>query len=548
MTSLPSLESLRQSYQPKHPSSLQGSPIAVRTEPPAAVDPGIKRFLPATFDLPAVAFSGGGQASSGSRLRVGVVLSGGPAPGGHNAIAGLFDALKKIHPESSLFGFRNGPSGILSNSGREIDGPLIDGYRNSGGFDIIGTGRTKLTSRENFETVLETAKARELDGLVVIGGDDSNTNACMLAEFAIQAGSPLKVIGVPKTIDGDLKGAQIETSFGFDTACKLYSELIGNIHRDVLSARKYWHFIKLMGRSASHIALECALQTQPTLAFISEEIGQRKLALHDIVNQIANAISLRSSQGENFGTVIIPEGLIEFIPEIRVLISELNEVLAARMQDFEALETLPHKREFVAGHLPAASAGLYRHLPREIANQLFMDRDPHGNVQVARIDTERLLIELVEHRLTELKKDGLYKGGFTPLNHYFGYEGRCSAPSNFDADYTYSLGLAAAMLLREGVTGCIVSIRNLARPAEEWEAGGTPLSRMMHLERRHGEDTPVIRKALVDLDGPVFGRFAKVRDSWVGKTDFRFPGPIQYFGPPEISDRRTLTLELETAS
>jgi len=543
-----SLEIARLTYLPKHPPGLSERAAAVKSAPPEASSEEVRALFPHTFDLPAISFEQGDTPAESRPIRVGVILSGGPAPGGHNVIAGLFDGLKRIHAGSSLFGFRNGPSGILGNSGIEFDGPLIDGYRNTGGFDIIGSGRTKLQSKEDFEKALETARARKLDGLVVIGGDDSNTNACMLAEFALNAGSPLQVLGVPKTIDGDLKNKQVETSFGFDTASKVYSDLIGNLHRDAISIRKYWHFIKLMGRSASHIALECALQTHPTITLISEEVAEREMTLHEIADQIADSVCHRANNGENFGSVLIPEGLVEFIPEMRALIRELNDVLATGFDEFNALETLAHKREYVNECLSPASAGLYRQLPIDIANQLLLDRDPHGNVQVAKVDTQRLLIELVEIRLATMKARGLYNGTFTPQHHYLGYEGRCAAPSNFDADYSYSLGFTAALLLREGTTGYMATVRKLTHPHGEWIPGGIPLSRMMCLERRHGVNVPVIRKALVDLEGPAFRELAAYRDGWSKKTSFSFPGPVQYFGPQDVCDRTTLTLQLETAS
>ncbi len=540
------LEALRSGYQPKTPSALDRSPVARKSDPPAPVSQEVGGRFPHTFDLPSVTFSAEAKNGAASPAqRVGVILSGGPAPGGHNVIAGLFDGLKRSHAESTLFGFLNGPSGLLKDEGRELDQSVVDRYRNTGGFDIIGSGRTKLETEEHFRKALETARSRGLTGLVVIGGDDSNTNACMLAEFARAQGSALNVAGVPKTIDGDLKGPQVEASFGFDTACKVYSEIIGNIHRDALSVRKYWHFIKLMGRSASHIALECALQTRPTLVLISEEVKHRELALHEIVDQIADIICYRGNRGENFGTVLIPEGIVEFVPEMRALIFELNEVLARHVEEMTALATLPHKREFVVGCLSPSSAGLFRRLPREIANQLILDRDPHGNVQVAKIDTQRLFVELVENRLHTMAQRGIYQGSFSPQAHYLGYEGRCAAPSNFDADYGYSLGLAASFLLRDGLSGMMATVKNLARPVNEWVAGGTPLARMMELNRRHGHDVPVIRKALVDLDGPVFQILQNQRDAWAKETQFGYPGPLQYFGPTEICDGTTLTLQLE---
>ena len=541
------LEKARSAYQPKLPDSLRATSLAEKVPMPASSDTQIRALFPHTFDLPEVIFTKGTANVEAKPIRAGVILSGGPAPGGHNVIAGLFDAIKSINPESSLFGFANGPDGLISNKGMELDAATIACYRNTGGFDIIGSGRTKLESQEDFLKAMETVKARNLTALVIIGGDDSNSNACKLAEFAREQGSPLCVVGVPKTIDGDLRGDNIETSFGFDTASKVYSDLIGNIQRDAISARKYWHFIKLMGRSASHIALECALQTHPNITLISEEVAERGLTLKQIVDQIADVVSHRASQGEKFGTVLIPEGLVEFVPEMGSLMGELNEVLAEHGDAFNALESLSKKREFVTGHLSSTSATLYRSLPDDIANQLILDRDPHGNVQVARIDTQRLLIDLVESRLKEMKTAGTYKASFSPQPHYFGYEGRCAVPSNFDADYTYTLGYTAALLLREDHTGYICSVRHLTRPAAQWQAGGIPMARMMNMERRHGKMVPVIKKALVELDGPAFKELEKNRDAWAKTTQFAFPGSIQYFGPSEVCDRPTITLELESA-
>ena len=540
------LAKARAAYQPKLPASLTIHSTIKKTPLPAQADSEIPKLFPNTYNLPAVAFAEGSSEAKSTPIRVGVILSGGPAPGGHNVIAGLFDAIKQIHPESSLIGFRNGPDGLLTNNGTEIDADLLAAYRNTGGFDIIGSGRTKLESEEDFLKALETAKTRTLTALVVIGGDDSNSNASKLAEFAASRKAPITVVGVPKTIDGDLKGAHIETSFGFDTACKVYSDLIGNIQRDAISARKYWHFIKLMGRSASHIALECALQTRPNITLISEEVAQRGLTLCQIVDDIADTIVHRAANGEKFGTVLIPEGLIEFVPEMGVLISELNDTLAHHGDAFNALSDLPAKRAFVAEKLTPASATLYKSLPDDIANQLILDRDPHGNVQVARIDTQRLLIDLVEARLKERKAVGSYKGSFAPLPHYFGYEGRCAFPSNFDADYCYTLGFTAALLLREELTGYICSVHGLTKPAAHWQAGGVPMAQMMNMERRHGKMVPVIKKALVELDSPAFREFEKNRATWARETSYAFPGAIQYFGPAEVSDATTLTLQLES--
>ena len=541
-----SLAKARAAYQPKLPASLSVHSTANKTALPSNTDAEIQSLFPNTFHLPAVSFSSGTDAANPAPIVVGVILSGGPAPGGHNVIAGIFDAIKQIHPDSSLIGFRNGPDGLLTNNGTEIDAKLLADYRNTGGFDIIGSGRTKLESEQDFLKALETAKSRNLTALVVIGGDDSNSNASKLAEFAASRKAPLTIVGVPKTIDGDLKGEHIETSFGFDTACKVYSDLIGNIQRDAISARKYWHFIKLMGRSASHIGLECALQTRPNITLISEEVAQRQLTLKNIVDDIANTVAQRAANGEKFGTVLIPEGLIEFVPEMGVLIGELNETLAHHGDAFNALADLPAKRAFVAEKLTAPSASLYKSLPDDIANQLILDRDPHGNVQVARIDTQRLLIDLVEARLKDLKSAGTYKGSFAPLPHYFGYEGRCAFPSNFDADYCYTLGFTAALLIREKLTGYICSVRGLTKPASQWQAGGVPMAQMMNMERRHGKMVPVIKKALVELDSPAFREFEKHRATWAKETSYAFPGAIQYFGPAEVSDTTTITLQLES--
>ena len=540
------LAQARSSYRPKFPASLSEKSTAQPQASPGAVDEAIRAQFPQTYGQPAVTFAAGNSPVPTKPHRAGVILSGGPAPGGHNVIAGLFDALKKLNPASTVFGFRNGPDGLLKNDGTEIDSALLDAYRNTGGFDIIGSGRTKLESEADFLKALETAAARQLTALVVIGGDDSNSNASKLAEFAKSRGSALTVVGVPKTIDGDLKGAGIETSFGFDTASKIYSDLIGNIQRDALSARKYWHFIKLMGRSASHIALECALQTRPNITLVSEEVAAKKSTLGGIVADIADTIAARAANGEKFGTVLIPEGLIEFVPEMGSLISELNETLAHHADAFNAIPALPEKRAFVAAKLQPPAAALYKSLPDDIANQLILDRDPHGNVQVARIDTQRLLIDLVEARLKEMKAAGTYKASFAPLPHYFGYEGRCAAPSNFDADYCYTLGFTAALLIRDGLTGTIASVRGLSRPASEWQAGGVPLARMMNIERRHGKMVPVIKKALVELDGAPFREFENHRAAWAIETSYAFPGPIQYFGPAEVCDTTTATLRLET--
>jgi pyrophosphate--fructose-6-phosphate 1-phosphotransferase len=478
-------------------------------------------------------------------INVGVILSGGQAPGGHNVIAGLFDGIKALNANSKLFGFLGGPSGLTDNKYLELTKDIIDHYRNTGGFDIIGSGRTKLEKTEQFDKGLENCKALGIQALVIIGGDDSNTNACVLAEYYKAKNAGVQVIGCPKTIDGDLKNDMIETSFGFDTACKVYSELIGNIQRDANSAKKYWHFIKLMGRSASHIALECALQTQPNITIISEEVEEKNQTLEDIVNYIADVIAARAQNNENFGTILIPEGLLEFIPVGKKLISELNEVMAKKEEELSALETYNEKREFIVDELSMISATVYSSLPDDIANQLIMDRDPHGNVQVSRIETEKLLIQMVEHRLKHMRKEGKYHGKFSAQNHFFGYEGRCAAPSNFDADYTYSLGYVAALLIGEGKTGYMASVRNTTSSADKWIAGGVPVTLMMNMERRHGEMKPVIQKALVKLESAPFKKFAEQRAAWALNTMYVYPGPIQYFGPTEVCDMPTKTLQLE---
>ncbi|MCK4513830.1 MAG: diphosphate--fructose-6-phosphate 1-phosphotransferase, partial [Spirochaetaceae bacterium] len=477
--------------------------------------------------------------------RVGVVLSGGQAPGGHNVIAGLFDALASTDKKSRLIGFLAGPGGVVKNKTLEITAQFVDEYRNTGGFDMIGSGRTKIETDEQFAAALRTCTEQQLDALVVIGGDDSNTNAALLAEYFVAHDADVQVIGVPKTIDGDLKNDMVEISFGFDTATKTYSELIGNIGRDAWSARKYWHFIKLMGRSASHIALECALQTQPNVCIISEEVAAKQQTLHAIVDQIASVVKSRSENGEDYGIALVPEGVIEFIPEMRSLIRELNTILADNAAHFATLHTFEDQSEWVNKSLSRDCSYTFSSLPNEIQRQLLMDRDPHGNVQVSRIETEKLLVEMVDSRLSEMKSRNEFSGTFTTQTHFFGYEGRCGFPSNFDADYCYSLGYTACALINAGLTGYLASVRNLARPADAWSAGGVPLTMMMNMEERHGQLKPVIRKALVDLDGAPFKRFAAHRDEWALKTNYAFPGAIQYFGPPEVADIPTMTLEIE---
>jgi len=542
------LQIARESYVPKMPESLQGTVKIVegkKTESVADQD-SIKEMFPNTYGMPLISFEpGDGEGKENKVFNVGVILSGGQAPGGHNVIYGLFDGLKKLNPENKLFGFLGGPGGLIDNQYVEITEEMVAHYRNTGGFDIIGSGRTKLEQTEQFDKSLENCKALNISALVIIGGDDSNTNAAVLAEYYKQRGAGIQVIGVPKTIDGDLKNEMIEASFGFDTAVKVYSELIGNIQRDANSAKKYWHFIKLMGRSASHICLECALQTQPNIAIISEEVEAKQQTLDDIVTYIADIVAKRAAKGENFGTVLIPEGLVEFIPAMKKLISELNDLLAKHESEMAAFETNKEKRQFVAGKLSPESAEVFKSLPSTFANQLMLDRDPHGNVQVSQIETEKLLIDMVKSKLKKMKKEGKFKGKFNGQPHFFGYEGRCAAPSNFDADYCYSLGNTASVLINEGKTGYMASVRNLTAPSEEWIAGGVPVTMMMNMERRHGEMKPVIQKALVELDGEPFKRFAAEREDWALNTKYIYPGPIQYFGPAMVCDVTTKTLELE---
>ncbi len=543
------LQKERTKYQPKLPESVKGAvklSEGARTESVADQE-DIKKIFPHTYGMPVVTFEKGPKKNNLKPLNVGVILSGGQAPGGHNVISGIFDGIKKINPESKLYGFLGGPAGLVEHKYTELTESIIDKYRNTGGFDIIGSGRTKLEEQLQFDEGLEIAKWLKLDALVIIGGDDSNTNACVLAEYYAEKNAGVQVIGCPKTIDGDLKNELIETSFGFDTATKVYSELIGNIERDANSAKKYWHFIKLMGRSASHIGLECALQTQPNITLISEEVAAKKQTLGEIVKSVAAIVARRAANGDNFGVALIPEGLIEFIPEMKVLISELNDLLADGTdtgKQFKLLDT-DDRREWVASHLTADSSALFKSLPFGIANQLTLDRDPHGNVQVSLIETEKLLGEMVKSQLAEMKKRGEYNGKFSTQYHFFGYEGRCAAPSNFDADYCYSLGYTAALLISEGKTGYMASIRNLTAPAKEWIAGGVPVTMMMNLEKRHGYFKPVIQKALVNLDGAPFRYFASKRDQWALGSEFIYPGPIQYFGPSEVCDQPTETLKLE---
>ncbi len=536
------LQKARAAYQPKLPIVLTGAVKAVEGAPTQSVadQEEIKNLFPNTYGLPELRFEKNASPEKQSPINVGVILSGGQAPGGHNVISGLFDGVKKIHRDSRLYGFLMGPGGFVDHQYMELTAEIIDEYRNTGGFDIIGSGRTKLETKEQFDKGLEILKQLDIKALVIIGGDDSNTNAAILAEYYKAIGAGVQVIGCPKTIDGDLKNDMIETSFGFDTATKVYSEVIGNIQRDCNSAKKYWHFIKLMGRSASHIALECALQTQPNVCIVSEEVEAKNMTLNDVVDYIAGVVAKRAENGCNFGTVLIPEGLIEFIPAMKALIAELNDLLAHN----EGIDKA-NLRQFIIDHLSAENAAIYSSLPEGVARQLSLDRDPHGNVQVSLIETEKLLGEMVAKRLAELKAEGKYVGKFATLFHFFGYEGRCADPSNFDADYCYALGFNAACLINAGVTGYMSSVRNLTNPSVQWIAGGIPITMMMNMERRHGAMKPVIQKALVRLDGAPFLKFASKRDKWAVETSYMYPGPIQYFGPAEVCDQPSLTLQYE---
>ncbi|MBQ0085304.1 MAG: diphosphate--fructose-6-phosphate 1-phosphotransferase [Prevotella sp.] len=539
------LQKERAAYQPKLPAVMQGTVTAIEGEATQSVDDKeeIKKLFPNTYGMPVVTFAPCEKTMT-EQFNVGVILSGGQAPGGHNVICGIFDAIKKINPNNKLFGFLMGPSGLVDHEYKELTANIIDEYRNTGGFDIIGSGRTKLEQTEQFEKGLEIIRELNIKAIVIIGGDDSNTNACVLAEYYAAKNYGVQVIGCPKTIDGDLKNEQIETSFGFDTACKTYSEVIGNVQRDCNSARKYWHFIKLMGRSASHIALECALQCQPNVCIISEEVEKKDLSLNDIVNQIADSVMKRAEKGLNFGTVLIPEGLIEFIPAIKRLIAELNDILATQGDKLKDMED-EELREYILSILSPENAKAYESLPLGVARQLSLDRDPHGNVQVSLIETEKLLAEMVSDKMAQLKKEGRYNGSFKTLTHFFGYEGRCATPSNYDADYCYALGTSAAHLIANGKTGYMAIVKNTTKPANEWIAGGVPITMMMNIEKRNGEMKPVIKKALVELDGKPFKTFVAQRDKWAVDTCYIYPGPIQYWGPSSICDQPTKTLQLE---
>jgi len=545
------LQKARYEYSPKLPGMLRGgiSEISVQVGAPTesvADQAKIKALFPNTYGKNEITFTKGSNTSAAKKQVVGVILSGGQAPGGHNVICGLYDAIKATDKNNVLLGFKGGPSGLIEDSYIEFTDEYINQYRNTGGFDIIGSGRTKLETEEQFKVVTEVAKKHGLTAIVIIGGDDSNTNAAVLAEYMAAHNTGVQVIGCPKTIDGDLKNEDIEASFGFDTATKTYSELIGNIERDANSAKKYWHFIKVMGRSASHVALECALETQPNICLIGEEVAAKKMSLASIANYIADAVEKRGNNGENFGVAIIPEGIVEFVPEFSKLIAEINELLAGKKtEEFNALPDWAAKYDFIKKGLSAESFKVFDILPQFVQQQLFLERDPHGNVQVSLIESEKLFSEMVKAELAKRKAAGTYKGKFGTQHHFFGYEGRCAFPSNFDADYCYSLGYNAFMLIQYGYTGYLSKVSNISRPAEEWVAGGMPITKMMNMERRNGEDKPVIRKALVELDGAPFKYFEAHRDEWAVKTCFTYPGAIQYFGPAAVCDVTTRTLALE---
>jgi pyrophosphate--fructose-6-phosphate 1-phosphotransferase len=543
------LQIARAAYKPKVPKTLEGIVNVQEGHSTQSVSDQekIKELFPNTYGMPVITFVKGTEKKSYLPINVGVILSGGQAPGGHNVIAGIFDGIKDMNPESQLYGFILGPGGLIDHKYMQLTADIIDEYRNTGGFDIIGSGRTKLETQEQFDKGLEILKDLNIKALVIIGGDDSNTNACVLAEYYAKIESGVQVIGCPKTIDGDLKNEMIETSFGFDTACKVYSEVIGNIQRDCNSARKYWHFIKLMGRSASHIALECALQVQPNICIISEEVEAKNQSLDDIIQYIADIVAARAANGNNFGTILIPEGLIEFIPAMKKLMAELNDYLANNDEEFHRIKR-SHQRAHIIDKLSPENSKIYARLPETVARQLTLDRDPHGNVQVSMIETEKLLAEMVGNRLAEMAAEKKYVGKFATQVHFFGYEGRCAAPSNYDADYCYSLGFTAAGLIASGKTGYMSSVRNTTAPASEWIAGGVPITMMMNMEMRNGKWVPVIHKALVDLNGGPFKVFASQRDVWAINTDYVYPGPIQYFGPTEVCDQPTKTLQIEQAS
>ncbi len=554
MTNLSPLQIERLKYQPKLPSSLANginhliSQEGAATEAVANKDE-IKALFKNTYGKPTVTFQTSTESVASKERNVGVILSGGQAPGGHNVIAGLYDALKQANPKNNLYGFLGGPSGIIDGKYVEFNDEFINDYRNTGGFDIIGSGRTKLETEEQFQKALAVCKKLNISAVVIIGGDDSNTNAALLAEWFVANNADIQVIGCPKTIDGDLKNEQIEISFGFDTATKTYGELIGNIERDANSAKKYWHFVKIMGRSASHVALEAALQTQPNITLISEEVEQKKMSLASIIDYMTDIIVRRSENGKNFGIAVIPEGLIEFVPELKSMIANLNDIMPTLEKDSKYTDgSDAEKIAIIENTLSSENASVFKSLPALIKSQLLMDRDPHGNVQVSKIETEKLLISMIEEKLAKLKKEGKYSGKFSTQSHFFGYEGRCAFPSNFDADYCYSLGFNAFALINFGLTGYLSSVRNLTEPANDWVAGGVPLTMMMNMERRHGEMKPVIKKALVELDGPVFKKLEENREDWAMNDRYLFPGAIQYFGPSSVCDITTVTLQLESSA
>ena len=547
------LQIARYQYQPKLPGMLRNGIAEICVKNGSATQSvadqeKIAALFPNTYGKNEITFQKGENTSEAKKLTVGVILSGGQAPGGHNVVCGLYDALKALNPENVLIGFKGGPSGLLDNDFIVFEDDYINQYRNTGGFDIIGSGRTKLETQEQFAVVVENCRKHGVNALVIIGGDDSNTNAAVLAEYCAAYSTGIQVIGCPKTIDGDLKNEDIECSFGFDTATKTYSEIIGNIQRDANSAKKYWHFIKVMGRSASHVALECALETQPNICLIGEEVAAKKMSLAQITDYIADSVAARAAKGWNFGVAIIPEGIVEFVPEFSMLIAEINELLAGAKADaFNALPTWEEKYAFIENGLTKESMAVFAILPQSIQQQLFLERDPHGNVQVSLIESEKLFSEMVKANLAARKAAGTYNGKFGAQHHFFGYEGRCAFPSNFDADYCYSLGYNAFMLIQYGYTGYLSKVSNLSKPAEEWVAGGMPITKMMNIERRHGADKPVIRKALVELDGAPFQFFAANREQWAVETCFLYPGAIQYYGPAEVCDLTTRTLALEKA-
>ena len=547
------LQIARYQYNPKLPGMLRNgiSEICVKNGEPTesvADQEKIQALFPNTYGKNEITFQKGQNTSEAKKLTVGVILSGGQAPGGHNVVCGLYDALKALSPENVLYGFKGGPSGLLDDDYIIFGDEYINQYRNTGGFDIIGSGRTKLETEAQFAVVVDNCKKHGVNALVIIGGDDSNTNAAVLAEYCAAHNTGIQVIGCPKTIDGDLKNEDIECSFGFDTATKTYSEIIGNIERDANSAKKYWHFVKVMGRSASHVALECALETQPNICLIGEEVAAKKMSLAQIADYIADSVAARAANGMNFGVAIIPEGIVEFVPEFSVLIAEINELLAGAKADaFNALPSWEEKYNFIKAGLTEASFSVFDILPQNIQQQLFLERDPHGNVQVSLIESEKLFSALVKDNLAARKAAGTYNGKFSALHHFLGYEGRCAFPSNFDADYCYSLGYNAAMLIQYGYTGYLSKVSNLSKPAEEWVAGGMPITKMMNIERRHGADKPVIRKALVELEGAPFKFFAEHRAEWAVETAYTYPGAIQYYGPAEVCDLTTRTLALEKA-